>query len=119
MTTVPEPHKKAWMPFAKQAARASWVAPICVAVLDGATHGVRMDYSNPWRGPIVLGVAVLALVLLVFGLTMGILALFGVKRHGREGILAPAVVGICLNGGILALNVLGEALILWLESRHR
>ena len=38
------------------------------------------------------------LALLLAGFALGIIALLGVTRHGRQGILIPSIVGLVLNG---------------------
>jgi hypothetical protein len=35
----------------------------------------------------------------------GIVALFGVSKYGKKGILAPAIVGIIMNGLLLSFVV--------------
>ena len=42
---------------------------------------------------------------MLLGVVFGIVALFGVPRHGRKGILWPAFIGIALNILILAGGV--------------
>ena len=39
-----------------------------------------------------------ALVLIFLGLSLGFIALFGIRKQGTKGILVPAVVGIIING---------------------
>ncbi|HWQ92318.1 MAG TPA: hypothetical protein VN673_11645 [Clostridia bacterium] len=46
-----------------------------------------------------------ALGLIVVGLVSGIVALFGISKQGKQGILAPAIVGIIINGLLLAFVV--------------
>src|SRR2546422_4858120 len=36
----------------------------------------------------------ISLVLIVAGICLGIAALFGIRKHGKKGILAPALVGL-------------------------
>jgi len=38
---------------------------------------------------------------MVVGLFLGIIALFGIRKHGARGVLAPALVGIATNGVLL------------------
>jgi len=35
---------------------------------------------------------------MVVGLALGVIALFGTRKHGIRGILAPALAGIIING---------------------
>ena len=46
-----------------------------------------------------------ALFVIIVGLVFGIIALFGISRHGSKGILAPAIVGIIINGLFLFIFV--------------
>jgi hypothetical protein len=79
-----------------QVAKASWI--ICVVVLLLNSFGKRM---------VGLG-AVLDLVAfagIVVGLTLGVVALFGIRKYGTKGILANALVGIVINGVFLLIFV--------------
>ncbi|HKQ36729.1 MAG TPA: hypothetical protein VJ063_01550, partial [Verrucomicrobiae bacterium] len=42
-----------------------------------------------------------ALLLISVGFLLGIVALFGISKHGTKGILAPACVGLLINGLLL------------------
>ncbi len=77
----------------RQLARASWMSVViaCGANLllqaannNAAAHGSRM-----------IGAALAGLLALV-GIASGITALFGIHRHGRKGLLWPAITGVCL-----------------------
>ena len=57
-----------------------------------------------------------ALLFTLVGVTLGIIALRGIRKHGRKGILIPAVVGIVLNGAVLLAAILG--VLLGLSKRH-
>jgi hypothetical protein len=57
-----------------------------------------------------------ALFFTLVGVTLGIIALRGIREHGRKGILIPAVVGIVLNGAVLLAAILG--VLLGLSKRH-
>ena len=46
-----------------------------------------------------------ALLLIIGGLVLGIVALFGIRKHGAKGILAPALVGIVINGLLLLIFI--------------
>lgn len=83
-------------PFAHQAAKLSWVCPILVFVLLAAGKQVAGA-----TGVIEL----IAFLLMVIGLIFGIVALLGIPRHGATGVLAPAIVGIIINGLLLFIFV--------------
>lgn len=81
--------------FSHQAAKLSWACPIIILVLGMLSRqaGVR----------VIIEIASLAII--VAGLLCGIIALFGIRTHGKRGILAPAIVGILINGALLFIFV--------------
>jgi hypothetical protein len=81
--------------FAHQAARASWIGPIIIFLLFAFAHQVAAR----------LVLELIALVLIVAGIGLGIAALFGIRQHGRKGILAPALTGLVLNGLLLFIFI--------------
>ena len=81
--------------FAQQAAKASWICPIVIFLLFAFGHQVAAR--------VVL--ELIALVLIVAGISLGVAALFGIRKHGKKGILAPALVGIVLNGLLLFIFI--------------
>ena len=84
----------------QQAAKFSWMAPLVAIVLGCCTVGARS--ASP---AVSLGIAGLQLLLILGGLGAGIFALFGAKKYGSAGVVAPAVTGIILNTIIIGLNV--------------
>ncbi len=84
--------------FAHQAAKASWSTVVTICIL--------LVFSGAARQPkVTLFVETLSFLLMVAGLALGIFALFGIRTHGRKGILAPAIVGIVLNALLLFIFV--------------
>ena len=81
--------------FSHQAAKLSWVCPIIVFLL--LTFGGRI-------GARVI-IELVALFLLVMGFAFGVIALFGMRTHGKRGILAPAIVGIIISSFLLFIFV--------------
>jgi len=81
--------------FAQQAATGSWVSGvvICVIIVLGGRSDARVV------------VEFVALLLMVVGFALGIAGLFGIRKHGRKGILAPAIVGIVINALLLSIFV--------------
>jgi len=81
--------------FSHQAAKLSWVCPIIIFLLlaFGSQAGARVI------------IELVALLLIVVGLLSGIVALFGMRSHGKSGILGPAIVGIIINGLLVFIFV--------------
>src|SRR6476620_6791187 len=103
-----EPHMDEKPPFAVQAAKASWLAPLIAIGLSIVgnivlTSDPKTDEATIRTGKIVIGFSAFAIV--IVGLVFGVLALLGIKRHGAKGILVPAFVGILLSSGYLYLVV--------------
>ncbi len=74
--------------FSHQAAKFSWIAPLIVLGL--LTVGKQLG------GRVI--VELVCLLLMVLGLLFGLISLFGIGKHGTRGILAPAIIGILING---------------------
>ena len=53
-----------------------------------------------------MSISVGSLLIYLFGLISGIYALTRVRQFGRQGILAPAIVGVVLNSLIVAAFVI-------------
>ena len=81
--------------FFHQAAKLSWVCPILFIVF--------LAVGKQVAAPVIMDL--IGLLLMVLGLLFGIVALFGISRHGTKGILAQAIVGIILNGLLLSIFV--------------
>lgn len=74
-------------PLAQQAAKGSWASGVIVVALLGFARNAS---------PVIVDFGVLALI--VFGAICGIVALFGIRKHGAKAILAPALLGLAING---------------------
>jgi hypothetical protein len=81
--------------FAYEAARASWTGPIVIFFLLTFGHQVTT------RAVLDL----IALGLIVVGISCAVVALCGIRKHGTKGILGPALVGIVLNGLLLFIFI--------------
>jgi hypothetical protein len=81
--------------FAHQAAKLSWACPVVVFVM--------LALGRRFSAPVIIDLV--ALLLIVVGLAFGVIALFGIPKHGVKGILAQALVGIILNGLLLSIFV--------------
>ena len=42
--------------------------------------------------------------LLVVGLSVGIYALTGIRKRGKPGVFIPALIGVCIAGGLILLT---------------
>ncbi len=81
--------------FSHQAAKLSWVCPIIVFVL--------LMFSRQIGARVII--ELVSLLLIAVGFVFGVVALFGIRTHGKSGVLAPAVVGIIINGLLLFIFV--------------
>lgn len=92
---APPPDKPQATAFANQAAKASWIAPLVVLALFVFAHQIAARVL----------LELIALGLIVTGICFGVAALFGIRKHGKKGILTPALVGLILNGLLLFIFI--------------
>lgn len=76
-------------PVPQSLAKASWVFPLIIVGM------LTVSRIVPRAKTIV---DMVALLLALIGFVLGIVSLFGIRRYGRRKILAPALVGILVNG---------------------
>jgi uncharacterized membrane protein YsdA (DUF1294 family) len=88
--------------FAHLAAMLGWVCPVISLIIFALLIFDRQIVARKII-PIVVEVA---LLLIGVGLIFGIVALFGVFKHGRKGILVPAIVGIIISGLLILFCVI-------------
>lgn len=81
--------------IAQRAAKASWVCTVIIWVL--VTVGYYLGLQ--------LIVEPIALLLMIAGIVLGIIALFGFRRHGPKDILGPALAGILMNSALIFIFV--------------
>src|SRR5687768_3959173 len=93
------------------AARASYLTPI-FALAFGMISTALRGPSQSLRGALVIGA--INLFILTCGILMGLVALSGIGRHGKRGLLWPAVVGIVIN--LLFVAIIAAS---WLDYRRR
>jgi hypothetical protein len=96
---MPDPRSGA---HATQLAKASWVAFLLVGTVSTIVRTATGDTAS---NAVVL--TVVYALLLGVGCGCGIAALAGVRKHGRRGILIPALIGSTLCLGMLALGTYG------------
>lgn len=97
-------------PFARQAAKASWVAAILCCILSFASPGGGARATDAAKGGAML-TGIIEVLLVVAGLVFGIVALLGIRKHGRKGILKPAIAGIIANAFLILLVILAMILV--------
>jgi hypothetical protein len=81
--------------FSHHAAQLSWVCPlfILLLVMFGRHLGARVIAE------------VISLLMMLAGLLCGVVALIGMRAHGRRGILLPAILGILISSLFLFIFV--------------
>ncbi len=79
--------------FAPLAARLSWVL-----FLVALSVCFLFEKTTANVGPFLLNAT---LLLMLAGVVLGVVALFGLRTYRLRGILIPALIGILLNGGVL------------------
>jgi hypothetical protein len=100
-------------PFARQAARASWISFI-FACLFGVFVALFHSLKRSMLKEIILGTV---LLLPLLGFALGLIALFGIRKHGIKDILLPAVIGLVLNGLFIGW-LLVPAILVVVHRRH-
>jgi len=85
-----------------QLAQASWLTVVSACGVNFALQTASGPSPAPGSR---IGGAVVVGALALIGLLSGIIALFGVRRYGRKGLLWPAITGICLWLLLFALAV--------------
>ncbi len=78
-------------PFARQAAKASWISFIFAWVFSHMARGTEFRQVF----------LVTEMVFVLIGFALALIGLFGIRRYGTKGILMPAVIGLVLNGLVL------------------
>jgi ABC-type molybdate transport system permease subunit len=112
----PPPLPPAKKPFAAQAAQASLLAP-AIAFGIGIVVNVGLgSQSSPLVGIITGSVTIL---LIVSGFIFGIIALAGVPRYGKKGILGRGIAGVCINGILIAIMIISIPMYIRMAERAK
>jgi hypothetical protein len=102
-------------PFAVQAAKFSLYAPFVIIVLNILLQeGFKADDGSANAALVRSAkfiIGGLSAITFLAGLVLGVVALFGISKHGAAKILWRAIAGICLNG-LLLLASLAAVMIL-------
>ena len=96
--------------FAPLAARLAWLAPAVAILFMLVSAGVGAEPV----GRIIAGVGIL---IILAGIAFGIIALAGMRRAGRDGVLGPAVVGLTVN--VLLVLAIGTVTMLYVRAAQR
>lgn len=75
-------------PLARRAATLSWILFLLALAVSALGRGLGLRLVADF----------LILLFLLTGFSAAVFALAGIKRHGRKGILLPALAGLVLNG---------------------
>jgi len=89
--------------FLRRAAMISWISPLAgfvMVLLAGASH-VK---------PVIRMVVGLYFCVVLGSCILGVIALFGVRVHGKKGLLMPALTGACVSGLIILMFFVALAL---------
>ncbi len=100
----PGPYGATPSTFYHQAAKASRAAPVVAFGLGFCTIGMR---NEPGQSGMAMVIGVINLGLILLGFILAIVAFFGIKKYGTRGILANAIVGLCINGAFVGILVIG------------
>jgi hypothetical protein len=87
--------------LAHRAAMLGWICP----VISGIIFALLIFDRHIVARKVIPFIVEFALLLIAVGLISSIVALFGVSKHGRRGILVPAIVGIVLYGLLILFCV--------------
>lgn len=87
--------------FSHLAAKLGWVCPVISVII----LTLLINYGKIVARKIIPFFVLLAISLMVVGLIFGIVALFGISKHGTKGILMPAIIGFIINGLLLLFLV--------------
>ena len=96
---LPPPKK----PFVFQAAQASLLAP---AIAFGMGIFVNVGLSGQSSPLVGIITGSLSILLIVLGFVFGIIALAGVPRYGKKGILGRGIAGVCINGILIVFMII-------------
>ncbi len=87
-------------PFAKQAAKASWAIPIIAVFMETIGKSAQSSTS-------VFFISLLTAFFFAIGFILSIISFYGIKTHGKQGILLPGIIGLLINSIFLTLIVVG------------
>jgi len=83
---------------AQKLAKSSWQIFILAILLNSINRIINVFALE-------VAIELLIFVFLAGGIVIGIVALFEIKRYGKEKILWPALTGIILNGLLIVIGI--------------
>lgn len=88
-----------------QAATASVFAPLIAVGLTIISIAARTSLDPQSRGRVAFGIGIASSIIILLGWISGIVALFGIPKHGKKGILIKALCGIIIPLLLLGLSI--------------
>src|SRR6266516_97196 len=79
-----------------QAAMASVFAPLIAIGLTIVSSAGRTNLDPQSQRPVAFMVGIVNSIIILIGLICGVVALFGIRNHGKKGILGKALCGIII-----------------------
>lgn len=89
-----------------RAATACGFSPLIAFGINFLSMAVRAASPPELLPTISMVVSLVVLCVIMTGLGLGIFALFGIRKHGKEGIFGKAITGISINLAFIALAVI-------------
>ncbi len=112
----PAPLTTTRKPFAFQAAQASLLAPL---IAFGVNIVVNAGSGNQASAAVNIITGSLSVLLIVLGFAFGVAALFGIRRHGKKGIMGRAVSGVCINGILIVFMAISIPVLMKAAERAK
>ena len=106
LTPPPLPASPGKKTFFHQAAQYSLLAPICAIGLGIVINGSITSFNASDRLLIGWITAIFNSLLILSGFIAGIVALTGIWKHGKTGILGKAIIGIVISGGFILMAII-------------
>src|SRR5262249_20448177 len=95
------PASKAGRTIFHQLAKYSWISILCSIAAKKLLTQLFITSPATANRAVVISVSFWVFT----GIAAGIIALFGIRRHGRKGILIPALVGSVIRVGPIFLTI--------------
>ena len=90
-----------------QAAMAGLAAPAIAVLVNVLTASMRHAETGQRAPSLIVGIV--AMLLIVTGFVLGIVALCGISRHGKKGLLGRGIAALIINGVLIGFFIIGLA----------